>query len=795
MSESEKSASLLPDAHLDNQSLSQNGSPALYRMAVDIPSGDASTGNGDDDLLGLTNDAGDLQPDLSDLGDDHFTSFGAELDIRSSSEQPADQLEQATEKPERDHDEEADQHLPEVDAMEIDNENAAPEASLENVLKEEVDTTGSSERELKEESLEQTEPAVPNKSSDEQESKATESAESADKQEAETAETINKDTSENDKVVKSRRSTPKIAGDDDDVEVKKEPLVEDQMSDSPNDDAEGVPEQVHIGVNVDVDDKTRIRQTHAIVVPSYASWFNMKMIHKIERDSLPEFFNVSHPSKSPKIYANYRNFMINAYRLNPNEYLTLTSCRRNLVGDVGTLMRVHKFLNKWGLINYQVNPQFKPAYALEKSLNGSLVSLPYTGEFHVQYDTPRGLFPFETYKPSPDNVNVDKLKKLVGSKSSMNGAATPHEDDSHSSSEPSAKKQKLSEDDWSPRELANLLMGIRKHKNDWYQIANIVGNNRTPQECILKFLKMPIEDNFNKLSDKDMGILKFASNFPVMSADNPVISNLIFMTNLVDSDVVKAASANASKVIDEELYKRVEEVYGNEPVKSTEKDEVKSETGKPETKEDSSASNGNGESPKAKRDEVDSEIKKEFENNSLSDLPGEAATAVFGSVGARSHLFANYEEREMLRITTTILNQELNKIGVKMKKIDELEKIYQREKQNLAQQQSEIFIDRLALTSSTVNITKKLNEAVSILKSTKEKEVGFLSEELENVANLISEAQSLLFKPTKLSFVAEEKISEENAAVESNTSKPAKSETAIKPLSVETPQSFKVWVP
>jgi hypothetical protein len=46
--------------------------------------------------------------------------------------------------------------------------------------------------------------------------------------------------------------------------------------------------------------------------------------------------------------------MINTYRLNPNEYLTVTSCRRNLCGDVGGIMRVHAFLEQWGLINYQV---------------------------------------------------------------------------------------------------------------------------------------------------------------------------------------------------------------------------------------------------------------------------------------------------------------------------------------------------------------------------------------------------------------------------------------------------------
>ena len=32
-----------------------------------------------------------------------------------------------------------------------------------------------------------------------------------------------------------------------------------------------------------------------------------------------------------------------------------TACRRNLAGDVCAIMRVHAFLEQWGLINYQVN--------------------------------------------------------------------------------------------------------------------------------------------------------------------------------------------------------------------------------------------------------------------------------------------------------------------------------------------------------------------------------------------------------------------------------------------------------
>ena len=97
-----------------------------------------------------------------------------------------------------------------------------------------------------------------------------------------------------------------------------------------------------------------ISQTHAIVLPSYSTWFDMKAINDIERKAMAEFFNNRNRSKTPAVYKDYRDFMINSYRLNPVEYLTVTACRRNLAGDVCAIMRVHAFLEQWGLINYQV---------------------------------------------------------------------------------------------------------------------------------------------------------------------------------------------------------------------------------------------------------------------------------------------------------------------------------------------------------------------------------------------------------------------------------------------------------
>lgn len=97
-----------------------------------------------------------------------------------------------------------------------------------------------------------------------------------------------------------------------------------------------------------------VTQTYATIIPSYATWFDMRYIDYRERKALPEFFNNRNRSKTPAVYRDYRDFMINTYRLNPSEYLTVTACRRNLAGDVCAIMRVHAFLEQWGLINYQV---------------------------------------------------------------------------------------------------------------------------------------------------------------------------------------------------------------------------------------------------------------------------------------------------------------------------------------------------------------------------------------------------------------------------------------------------------
>ena len=107
-----------------------------------------------------------------------------------------------------------------------------------------------------------------------------------------------------------------------------------------------------------------------IFLPSCSSWFNFDNINEIEIKSLPEFFCGKYPSKTPEVYKAYRNFIINLYRENQNTYLSATTCRRHLAGDACAILRIHAFLEHWGIINFKVDPLLKPTNMfLPKSFN------------------------------------------------------------------------------------------------------------------------------------------------------------------------------------------------------------------------------------------------------------------------------------------------------------------------------------------------------------------------------------------------------------------------------------------
>ncbi|RRT40523.1 hypothetical protein B296_00057326, partial [Ensete ventricosum] len=83
-----------------------------------------------------------------------------------------------------------------------------------------------------------------------------------------------------------------------------------------------------------------------------SGWFRWDDIDDTERRCLPEFFDGSSTSRNPRVYKEYRDFIISKYREDPTKFITFTEIRKSLIGDVGYLHKVFLFLEKWGLINF-----------------------------------------------------------------------------------------------------------------------------------------------------------------------------------------------------------------------------------------------------------------------------------------------------------------------------------------------------------------------------------------------------------------------------------------------------------
>lgn len=213
-------------------------------------------------------------------------------------------------------------------------------------------------------------------------------------------------------------------------------------------------------------------------------------------------------------------------------------------------MRVHAFLEQWGLINYQVDAESRP----------TPMGPPPTSHFHVLSDTPSGLAPVnpnppKTPQPSAAKTLLDLEKKPVGA----TAAAGPEEKVSAGamanfglkidqySRKPAVLKNKQAAGatrDWTEQETLLLLEGLELHKDDWNKVCEHVGS-RTQDECILHFLRLPIEDPYlEEGGPEGLGPLAYQP-VPFSKAGNPVMSTVAFLASVVDPRVAASAAKAA----------------------------------------------------------------------------------------------------------------------------------------------------------------------------------------------------------------------------------------------------------
>ena len=84
------------------------------------------------------------------------------------------------------------------------------------------------------------------------------------------------------------------------------------------------------------------------------------------------------------------------------------------------------------------------------------------------------------------------------------------------------------------------------YKDDWNKVCEHVGS-RTQDECILHFLRLPIEDPYLEDPAHGGGALGPLAYQPIpfSSSGNPIMSTVAFLASVVDPRVASAAAKAA----------------------------------------------------------------------------------------------------------------------------------------------------------------------------------------------------------------------------------------------------------
>uniref|UniRef100_G1Q857 SWIRM domain-containing protein n=1 Tax=Myotis lucifugus TaxID=59463 RepID=G1Q857_MYOLU len=429
------------------------------------------------------------------------------------------------------------------------------------------------------------------------------------------------------------------------------------------------------------------------------------------------------------------------YCLNPQEYLTSTACWRNLTGDVCAVMRVHAFLEQWGLVNYQVDPESPPR-------GGT----PPTPHFTVLADTLSGLVPLHLRSPqvpaAQQMLNFPEENKEKPIDLQNFGLCT----DIYSKKTLAKSKGASAGREWTEQETLLLLL-------EAWRCTRMIGTkcqgSQTQDECTLHFLQLPIEEPHLENSAASLGPAYHPVPFSQSGNPHEQVAFLASEVEPVASAAAKAAleefsvreevplelveahvkkvqeAARASGKVDptcglESLCAQAEELgklegAEEEKMETDDADGQQPEENKGENEADEGDTAQDGDNEKNSEKEQDSEVSEDLkseekeseENKELTDTckereseigkkvehevsEGHVATAAAAALPSAAtnaeHLAA--VQRKIKSPVALLVETQVKKLEIKLRHFEELETILDREKEALEQQRQQLLTGR-----------------------------------------------------------------------------------------------------
>ena len=252
-------------------------------------------------------------------------------------------------------------------------------------------------------------------------------------------------------------------------------------------------------------------------------------------------------------------------------------------------------------------------------------------------------------------------------------------------------------DDWSDQETLLLLEGVEMYDDDWSKVEEHVGT-RSAQQCIRKFLELPIEDPYLN-TEASMGPLRFG-RIPFEQADNPVMSVVAFLAGVVGPGVAAEAAKTALHELTDGDSKKAtaEDTTMTEEEDKKDEDRMDEDTAVPTKEESVAPSEGAAADATTSADGTSTASGSQKPKHTLphSKVVRAADLALKASARAAQTL-ATAEDKQIRSAISNLIKLTLTKLELKMSQFEELEDILEEERKGLESARVALVNERLGL--------------------------------------------------------------------------------------------------
>lgn len=265
--------------------------------------------------------------------------------------------------------------------------------------------------------------------------------------------------------------------------------------------------------------------------------------------------------------------------------------------------------------------------------------------------------------------------------------------------------------DWSDQETLLLLEGVEMYDDDWSKIEEHVAT-RTAQQCIRRFLELPIEDPYLQ-TEGNMGPLRFG-RIPFDQADNPVMSVVAFLAGVVNPGVAAEAAKTALKELtDGEGGKRATSGETKSEGEKKDGDKMDEDVPPSEPKPLESASSSDPTKANATITTTTTTTMSTSTTTTTHTLPHSqvqraAHLALTASAKAAQNL-ATAEDQQIRNTLSSLIKLTLSKLEIKMSQFEELEEILEEERRNLESARVALVNERLGLKKMLDTVRGEVN--------------------------------------------------------------------------------------